>query len=76
MSGVWIECEKLEACPCCDKALDQTEYDFQWCRSCQLKAGRTQKQIAERERFDANAHKIIEKETGQQRGRRPRSANR
>ncbi len=38
MNGVWIAGEKLEACPCCGKSLDQSEYDFQWCRSCQLVA--------------------------------------
>ena len=36
--GVWIAGEKLEECPCCGKSLDQSEYDFQWCRSCQLVA--------------------------------------
>lgn len=26
--------EKLEQCPHCKKALDQGEYDFQFCRKC------------------------------------------
>lgn len=41
--GIWIDGEKLEACPCCCKGLSQAEYDFQFCRSCQLvaKRGRT-----------------------------------
>lgn len=43
MAGVWIAGEKLEDCPCCGKSLDQSEYDFQWCRSCQLVAKRKRK---------------------------------
>lgn len=38
--GVWIDGEKLETCPCCGKSLAQAEYDFQFCRSCQLVAKR------------------------------------
>lgn len=41
--GVWVYGEKLENCPCCDKALDQLEYDLQYCRSCQLVASRKDK---------------------------------
>lgn len=43
MAGVWIAGEKLEDCPCCGKSLDQSEYDFQWCRSCQLVAKRSKR---------------------------------
>lgn len=38
--SVWVDGEKLEACPCCGKSLAQAEYDFQFCRSCQLVAKR------------------------------------
>lgn len=44
MSGVWIAGEKLEDCPCCGKSLDQSEYDFQWCKTCQLVAKRKRKE--------------------------------
>lgn len=44
--GSWIAGEKLEQCPCCDKSLDQSEYDFQFCRTCQLVAKRARKSKA------------------------------
>ena len=34
--GVWIDGEKLEDCPTCEKPLAQDEYDFQFCRECKM----------------------------------------
>ena len=44
--SAWIDGLKLEHCPCCNKSLGQVEYDFQFCRSCQLVAKRTRKRKA------------------------------
>lgn len=32
---MWIDGEKLDACPTCGKQLEQAEYDFQHCRACE-----------------------------------------